>query len=135
LSPFRYTAQASAIQFFPFMAHYERTSMLALSDFFEAALLYFPMGFVIALHYGRGRLAWALALSATALVSVPLEVAQRHVVGRYADISDPIFALVGAAAGVYAWRVGSRFSRTSVGTYECQSELTMSVGTDDVSPN
>ena len=103
LSPFQISSEASRINLVPFIAHYTRSDMAPLADFLDAAILYLPMGFVVAVVFGR-RTAWWLALAVTATSSLALEMAQRFIETRYADITDPLAAILGAAVGVYAWQ-------------------------------
>ena len=105
LSPFQLTLQADAMNWFPFLAYYERTTFVALSNFIESMLIYFPMGFALQYFY-NSRQTYRAILVVAFLIAFPLEYSQQWVVGRYADITDVLGALAGAMAGAIACRKG-----------------------------
>ena len=81
----------------PFLAYYERTTFVTLSNFIVSKLIYFPMGF--ALHYfSNSRQTYLTILFVAFLISFPLEYSQ-WIVGRYPDITDVLGVLAGAITG------------------------------------
>jgi glycopeptide antibiotics resistance protein len=105
LSPFQWASAYRGFSWFPFLGYYTRTTFETLSHVIELALAYFPLGFCLVLGAASRRRAVVLALALTMLICVPIEYLQGWVVGRYPDISDVGFSLLGA------W-IGCRLART-----------------------
>jgi VanZ family protein len=108
LSPFEIAAQYHAIGWFPFFGYYSHTTFETLSHVIELLLLYFPLGFWIAMSGERPASKVTagkpvlLALALTLLIAAPIEYLQGWVVGRYPDLTDVALSLAGAWIGVKA---------------------------------
>ena len=102
LSPFQLSGQHSGFNWFPFLAYYERTTFIALSNFIESLLMFYPMGFILQYFNPLTKKSLLLIGLLTLLIALPLEVLQGWIVGRSADITDVLGAVSGAliAAGV-----------------------------------
>lgn len=99
--PYGFHGPWSGFHWVPFQAYYEHTSFRALGDFIESAMLYFPLGFLLAYFHPGARMAAAGALGSAALAAI-VEFAQAFVPGRYADITDVLGAVLGGFAGALA---------------------------------
>ena len=105
-SPFQFGAEYKSMNWVPFLPYYDKTSFIALSNFIESVLLYFPMGFVIAYFMPKKKSPYVFIIIITSLISVPLEFSQGWVDGRYPDITDVLGALIGAIFGAWTCREG-----------------------------
>ena len=105
LSPFQLAAQEKTMNRFPFLSYYERIIFIALSNFIESMLIFFPMGFALQ-YFNNSRQTYLAILFLTLLISFPLEYSQQWIVGRYPDITDVLGALVGALAGAMVCHSG-----------------------------
>ena len=94
LSPFETNHECNNINWIPFLPYYERTSFIALSNFIESILIYFPLGFSLQLVAKNSRIS-IKACALSLLVSTAVELPQGCIVGRFPDITDIIGALVG----------------------------------------
>jgi glycopeptide antibiotics resistance protein len=106
LSPFRFAAEYRSINWFPFLPYYDKTTFIALSNFIESVLIYYPMGFVIAHFMDRKKSPYIFTGIITSLIAIPLEFSQGWIDGRYPDITDVIGALIGAIFGAWTCREG-----------------------------
>lgn len=87
-------------RFLPFWLFFNRISFATITNVFEAALMYLPLGWALG---ARGRspvFAWVVGL----LLAESLEVAQIAIEGRYFDITEGLLASTGAAFGVWLFR-------------------------------
>jgi glycopeptide antibiotics resistance protein len=99
--PYHFSPLWSGFNWVPFKPYYEHTTFQALGDFIEAAMLYFPLGFLLAYFHPGARMALPAASLAGALALI-VELAQAFVPGRIADVTDALGALLGGFAGVIA---------------------------------
>lgn len=106
LSPFRFVTEYKSMNWIPFLPYYDRTSFIALSNFIESVLIYFPMGFVIAYLMDRRKLPYIFTGIIASLIAVPLEFSQGWVDGRFPDITDVLGSLIGAIFGAWTCREG-----------------------------
>jgi glycopeptide antibiotics resistance protein len=105
LSPFLWTGQETGMNWFPFLPYYEITTFIALSNFIESVLIYFPMGFILQ-YFRNVKRTYVIALLIALAISFPLEYSQRWAVGRYPDVTDVIGAMSGALFGAILCRNG-----------------------------
>jgi glycopeptide antibiotics resistance protein len=100
------------------LPYYEITTFIALSNFVESVLIFFPMGFVVQYFQNHKRIYVFAPLIALA-ISFPLEYSQRWVVGRYPDVTDVIGAVVGALFGAIfsrnGWKVFTNYIEKTQG--------------------
>ena len=101
LSPFQFDNKHGGFNWVPFLAYYERTTFIALANFMESMLIYFPMGFILKyIYYRDDRLISLIVFGAIGMIiSLSLEFMQIWVAGRYADITDILGAIAGTVAG------------------------------------
>jgi glycopeptide antibiotics resistance protein len=99
--PYDFGAHYSGMNWVLFKPYYERTTFQALGNFIESAMLFFPLGFLLAYFHPRGRMAAAGALLSGALAFL-VEAAQGFVPGRYADLTDVLGGALGGFAGALA---------------------------------
>ncbi len=112
LSPFRLADQYRGFNWIPFLAYYEVTSFVALSNFVESMLMYFPLGFVLQYLFPKRRLVFAVTLFIASSVFL-LELLQGFIAGRYPDITDVLGAVFGGIVG--CWVAQARWeSRDSI---------------------
>lgn len=95
LSPFQAAYECKDFNWIPFYAYYERTTFVALSNFIESMLLYFPMGFVLQAN-SKGKSISVLAVILTFILAATIESFQSCIVGRYPDVTDIVGALSGS---------------------------------------
>ena len=114
LHPFNLHDAHSGFNWLPFMAEYANTGFQALSNVVEAALIYFPLGFLLGYFFPASRLSALMALALVVVLSFAVETAQGFVVGRHADVTDVIGAAMGCLAGSLALRRGWRAYRAYV---------------------
>jgi len=107
LSPFKPGAAAQVFNWIPFLSYYERTTFVALANFIESMLSYFPMGFILQYLYHDRKLNFTIILLCL-MIAFPLEFFQGCIQGRYPDITDVIGALTGGAFGVWASTVAKK---------------------------
>ena len=105
LSPFRFVAEYKSMSWVPFLPYYDKTSFIALSNFIESVLIYYPMGFVLGYFVDRKKSPYIFTGIITCLIAVPLEFSQGWVEGRYPDITDVLGALIGATFGAWTGHV------------------------------
>ncbi|MFC1822444.1 VanZ family protein [Thermodesulfobacteriota bacterium] len=106
LNPFHTVSAYRGFNWVPFLGYYERTTFIALSNFIEIMLIYFPMGFIIKFLYPQKESIFFLIVLIALGISFPLEYFQGWIEGRYSDITDVIGALVGALAGAWVFSEG-----------------------------
>jgi glycopeptide antibiotics resistance protein len=99
--PYDFSGPWSGFNWVLFRTYYEHTTFQALGDFIESAMLFFPLGFLLAYFHPRARMGAAGALF-SGLLALTVEVAQAFVPGRYPDITDVVGALLGGFAGALA---------------------------------
>jgi glycopeptide antibiotics resistance protein len=100
-SPFHLSAHWSGFNWVLFRTYYEHTTFQALGNFIENAMLFFPLGYLLAYFHPRARMAAAGALLSGGL-AIAVEMGQGFVPGRYADITDVLGAVLGGFAGALA---------------------------------
>lgn len=100
-SPFRLTTEYKGFNWIPFLSYYERTTFIALSNFIESVLMYFPMGFALQYIYSHKKRSIVFIGIVSSAIAFPLEFTQGWIDGRYPDITDVIGAIAGAIVG--AW--------------------------------
>jgi glycopeptide antibiotics resistance protein len=83
----------------PFLAEYANTSFLSLARFIEDSIAWVPLGFCWAYLMPKQKGLFVLTLVAALLASIPLELLQGFIPGRYPDTTDMISAGLGAMAG------------------------------------
>lgn len=108
LSPFSVAEQTGSFQWIPFLNYYAFTTTETVSHSAELLLAYFPLGFSFALATRRRRKRIHVVLAATLLIAVPVEVLQRYVGGRFADVTDIALSLAGAWLGAWTATQGWR---------------------------
>jgi len=95
LSPFETAYECRDFNWIPFYSYYERTTFVALSNFIESILIYFPMGFALqAISKGKNISIFSCIL--TLIFATSIELSQSCIAGRYPDITDIIGALTGS---------------------------------------
>jgi VanZ family protein len=104
LHPFRFQGQASAFQWLPFLAEYEKTSFVALANTLDAALVWFPLAFLLGRLYAPAAWPAYAALGVALATALGAEAVQPFVEGRYGDVTDVIGAGLGSLAGTLALR-------------------------------
>jgi glycopeptide antibiotics resistance protein len=114
LHPFRLHDGHSGFNWMPFMAEYANTGFQALSNVVEAALIYFPLGFLLGYFFPGSRRSAVLSLALVVVLSFSVETAQGFVAGRHSDVTDVIGAALGCLAGSLALRRGWRAYRAYV---------------------
>lgn len=114
LHPFRFRDFHTGFNWLPFMAEYARTGFQALGNLVEAALIYFPLGFLLGYFFPASRRSAWLALALAVAHSFAVETAQGLVAGRHADVTDVIGAAMGCLAGSLVLRRGWRAYRAYV---------------------
>ena len=108
LSPFEVADECRDFNWVPFYAHYERTTFVALSNFIESILIYFPMGFVLQ-AVSKGKTISVLSCILTLVIAASIESFQSCIAGRYPDITDIIGALTGSIAAGWLCLLCKRF--------------------------
>jgi glycopeptide antibiotics resistance protein len=99
--PYDFSAHWYGFNWVPFQLFYEHTSFEALGNFIENAMLFFPLGFLLAYFHPGARMIIPGAMLAGALAFI-VEAVQGFVPGRYPDITDALGAVLGGFAGVLA---------------------------------
>ncbi|MFV0277586.1 MAG: VanZ family protein [Parahaliea sp.] len=92
LSPFELRAEAAHFSFIPFSGFEWGSMAVNLQSFLEKVFLYGTLLWLIVQAGGSARLGLGLALVVT--FTLAMEIAQRHIIGRSPEISDPILALL-----------------------------------------
>lgn len=105
LSPFSWAASRGPFEWFPFLAYYEFTSNQTVSHVIELSLMFFPVGFLLALVNPTTPL-WVGTIVTLLVLDVPLEYAQGWVAGRFPDVTDIGVAVLGGLAGAWVGRAG-----------------------------
>lgn len=101
LSPYRFTDRYSGFNWAFFQPQFERSTFNAIGDFAESAMLFFPLGFLLAYFLPRIRPALFSALLAGGM-ALMVEAVQGFIPGRYSDATDVLGAVMGALAGSLA---------------------------------
>jgi glycopeptide antibiotics resistance protein len=115
LSPFQMSAEPQPFSWFPFLGYYDNNWFPAVSHVIELGLTYFPFGFAAAWGQPRRRTS-LLVVPAVTVAAVAIEYAQSWFIGRYADITDVTFSVVGGVLGVWVAQQGAELfdrARTS----------------------
>jgi len=101
LSPFVFQGSSGSFNWMPFLADYQNTSFVVLSNFIDTLLIYLPLGFFLKHVYAQNKgISIFLYIGIwVAIVSSVLEYLQFWVPGRYADITDILGAISGATLG------------------------------------
>ena len=99
LHPFVWLKYSNSIQWFPFLGYYDIPTFLAIADFVETLIKFFPLGFLFAVAKHGSKKSMMTALLITLLIALPLEIAQQWVEGRYSDITDVVAAMAGCLFG------------------------------------
>lgn len=99
--PYHFSSHYSGFNWVLFMPYYEHTTFQALGDFIESAMLFFPLGFLLAYFHPGTRMEVKGALLSGALAFV-VEALQGFVPGRFADVTDVLGAVLGGFAGALA---------------------------------
>ena len=105
LSPFALTKSPAPFEWFPFLAYYQFTSTQTVSHVVELSLMFFPVGFLLALA-NQGSSVWMGASITMLVLVIPLEYAQGWIVGRFPDITDIGVAVIGGLVGAWVGRAG-----------------------------
>ena len=101
LSPFELKDSYQSFGWLPMYGYYARTTFQTLSHVIELLVLYFPLGFCLAVGSLSGPWRWfPVALSAL-IIAAPVEYLQGWIVGRFPDASDVAVGVCGAVIG--AW--------------------------------
>jgi VanZ family protein len=98
LYPYRFIGAYSGFNWVLFLPHYQRSTFAALGDFTESAMVFFPLGFLLAYFHRRIRPAVPAMLLSGAM-ALAVESLQGFVPGRYSDVTDVLGAVLGALAG------------------------------------
>ncbi|MEO6096842.1 MAG: VanZ family protein [Fibrobacteria bacterium] len=98
LYPYHFTGRHSGFNWIFFLPRYERNTLVALGEFVESAMTFFPLGFLLAYFQPLRRPAAAAALLAGAM-ALAVEALQGYVPGRYPDVTDALGAMLGGLAG------------------------------------
>ena len=118
LSPFRVAERYRDFNWLPFLPYYERTTFVALSNFIESMLMYFPMGFILQYLLPRKKNRFLLIGLTTLCIALFFEFMQGWIVNRYPDITDVLGALAGAFFGSWCcsegWTVFDRYAGKTV---------------------
>ena len=101
----------------PFWSYFGSRSLADLADVIGQALVFIPLGSLLAARSWRQSFAGALLMGLG--VGLVLEVGQAFLPGRTADISDALSAAAGAGLGFAFWRWGewARTSSTGIARY------------------
>ena len=90
----------------PFLTYYHQRNLNSLADVVNEVLRTVPLGALLAARWADGPgTAWRAALVGFGAGAV-LEFGQVFVVGRYAEITDALWAAAGSAFGFAMWRRG-----------------------------
>jgi glycopeptide antibiotics resistance protein len=111
-SPFQVREQRLPFAWMPLLSSYSNNWFPAISHAIELCLLYFPFGFVLASIYRRRFVIWTAVMIAT-VGAVSIEYGQSWFVGRYADITDVAFSLLGAGLGAWFGDRGTAIFETA----------------------
>jgi glycopeptide antibiotics resistance protein len=101
LSPYHFTDRYSGFNWAFFRPQFEKSTFAALGDFAESAMLFFPLGFLLAYFLPRIRPTVFSALLAGGM-ALMVEAVQGFIPGRYSDATDVLGAVLGALAGSLA---------------------------------
>jgi VanZ family protein len=99
--PYHFSPHYSGFNWVLFLPYYEHTTFQALGDFIESAMVFFPLGFLLAYFHPGTRMEARAALLSGALAAI-VEAAQGFVPGRYADATDVLGGVLGGFAGSLA---------------------------------
>jgi glycopeptide antibiotics resistance protein len=102
LSPFDVAATRRPFSWLPMLGYYQNNWFPSVSHVIELVLLYFPLGFCLALVIPSARHALLATLGITLAICIPVEFFQGWIVGRYPDITDVAFSFCGGWLGVVA---------------------------------
>ncbi|GEM_PF-1581935 len=98
LYPYRFNMHFSGINLMLFRSPYAGGAFTALCNFTENAMVFFPMGFLLAYFLPKRRPTAMAALIAGAMALV-VELLQGFAPGRYPDVTDVLGAMLGGVAG------------------------------------
>lgn len=101
LWPFRFTDRYSGFNWTFFQPQFDSSTFAAIGDFAESAMLFFPLGFLLAYFLPRIRPTAFSALLAGGMALI-VEALQGFIPGRYSDATDVLGAVMGALAGSLA---------------------------------
>lgn len=101
LSPFQLAELRRGFNWLPFLPYYQKTTFVALSNFIESSLMYFPLGFGLQYLLSQKTFRFFFIVLIALGIAVPLEYLQGWILGRYPDITDIIGALTGTFAGLW----------------------------------
>lgn len=109
LSPFKIHSSYKTMNLVPFLTYYERTTFVALSNFLESILMYFPLGFAFYYLSKQKKKSYCLLAIFSIVIALLIEIIQGWIDSRYPDITDVIGALAGALIGAWAcgegWKI------------------------------
>jgi VanZ family protein len=97
----------------PFWSYFNSRTLADLADVVGQALIFMPLGALLAARSWRQSFAGALILGLT--FGLVLEVGQAFLPDRAADISDAVSAAAGTATGLALWRWGEWTRTSSIG--------------------
>ena len=113
LSPFQLSAEYHAMNWVPFLSYYERTTFIALSNFIESVITYFPMGFLVQHLILKKKSNFFLIGIIAFMMAYCLEFSQGWIGGRYPDITDALGGTAGAVFGAWTnakgWTIFNKY--------------------------
>jgi glycopeptide antibiotics resistance protein len=101
LAPYHFTDRYSGFNWAFFQPQFAGSTFAAIGDFAESAMLFFPLGFLLAYFLPRIRPTAFSALLAGGMALI-VETFQGFIPGRYSDVTDVLGAVMGALAGSLA---------------------------------
>lgn len=104
LSPFELRSSYHSAGWLPMYGYYARTTFQTLSHVIELLVLYFPLGFCLAVGSLTGPWRWLAVVLSALIIAAPVEYLQGWIVGRFPDASDVAVGVSGAVIG--AWMAG-----------------------------
>ena len=102
LSPFELNNQYQKFKWIPFSTYYDQTNFVALSNFIESMLIYFPMGFILQGLSRRDNRLFSIGF-VTLIMAASIELPQGWILGRYPTITDILGAVMGAISGAWVY--------------------------------
>ena len=94
----------------PFWSYFHSRTMDDLADVVEQALVFVPLGVLLAARSPRQSFPGAIFIGL--VLGVVLEIGQAFIPSRFADVTDALSAAAGAGLGLCLWRWGE-WARTS----------------------
>ena len=119
-SPFQVREQRLDFVWFPLLGSYSNNWFPAVSHAIELGLNYFTFGFVLASVYRRRSDVWAALVIAMA-GAMGIEYGQSWFVGRFADITDVAFSVLGAGLGAWSGGRGAEIFESARASAVAQS--------------